>query len=263
MLKNLDNSLSLRFIRRVLGTELSRAKSRQELRDTLMPALFRVLSLPQPTKELLLNTSSYSMVSLKRLLSIYSLGVALHHRVPGVFAEFGVARGGTAGLIGTLASRQGRETWLFDSFQGLPEPDARDGLNAAEYASDRADGNLQPIERCATPLEDVSRTLQYVFGLNLEAVHFVKGWFQETRPAFPDLPIALLHLDGDWYASTRFVLENYFELVSPGGVVIIDDYGWWQGCRRAVDEFMADRGLLDLVRVGSSQAYIAAPPHDA
>lgn len=93
------------------------------------------------------------------------------------------------------------------------------------------------------------------FGLPSERTHLVQGWFQNTRDSFPDLPIALLHLDGDWFESVKFVLDAYYELVVPGGVIVLDDYGAWPGCRAAADEFMGARSA-GLIQVGATQAYL-------
>jgi O-methyltransferase len=90
--------------------------------------------------------------------------------------------------------------------------------------------------------EDEARQVLFdALKLDPSPFRFVKGWFEETIPEHRRelAPIALLHLDGDWYESTKFCLEQLWDLVSPAGYVIIDDYGWWKGCRAAVDEFVA------------------------
>jgi hypothetical protein len=74
---------------------------------------------------------------------------------------------------------------------------------------------------------------------------FVKGLFQDTLPTYDIPPISLLHLDGDWYDSTMTCLNHLWDKVSPGGIVQIDDYGSWQGCRKAVDEFMDRHEIND------------------
>jgi hypothetical protein len=101
------------------------------------------------------------------------------------------------------------------------------------------------------------------FDLLDERVQFVKGWFCDTLPLAPIEQIAVLRMDGDLYASTRDVLINLYDKVSPGGYVIIDDYGSWSGCRQAVDEFRAERGISDpLVPIDTDSMYwrIASAP---
>jgi hypothetical protein len=76
----------------------------------------------------------------------------------------------------------------------------------------------------------------------------VKGLFQDTLPSSNIGPIALLHIDGDWYESVRVCLEELYGQVSPGGIIQFDDYGYWQGARKAVDEFLAKRGAASLLQ---------------
>ena len=80
-------------------------------------------------------------------------------------------------------------------------------------------------------------------GSNCESVHIIKGWFEETLPGTTVQTIALLHVDSDWYDSVRICLETFCDSVCPGGIIIVDDYGLWGGCRKALDEFLDARGL--------------------
>jgi predicted O-methyltransferase YrrM len=101
----------------------------------------------------------------------------------------------------------------------------------AAVAADRVDW-------CYAELDDVYRNMAFT-GYPIERCHFVKGDVLETLPSAQPAQIAILHLDTDWYESTRHELEHCFPRLSPGGVLIIDDYGHWQGCRKAVDEYFA------------------------
>lgn len=153
----------------------------------------------------------------------------------GAFVECGVARGGAL-ITMHHAGGRGRAMWGFDSFQGMPplsEEDAGDGTEWVGHQCARADG-----------LADTQRTLKR-FGAG--AIRLVPGWFEDTLPAHaPRIgPIAILRLDNDWYKSTRFCLEQLYDRVARNGVVIIDDYHTFTGCRRAVDEFRAQRGITD------------------
>lgn len=87
-------------------------------------------------------------------------------------------------------------------------------------------------------LEDVKRFLEQEIGYDPEHLVYHKGWFQDTLPAADISEIAVLRLDGDWYASTKVCLEHLHDKVVSGGFVIIDDYGCYDGCRKAVDEFL-------------------------
>ncbi len=207
----------------------------------------------------------YTHVRWKRFANVFDLAAAAAARdLPGSFVECGVWRGGCAGVLADRARQEGRGrlTWLFDSFAGLPAPTAADGAEAAHYAGGRADGALSPIGRCVGPLADVRRLLFDTLAIDEGAVRIVPGWFQDTLAATRDQigPIAVLRLDGDWYASTKVCLETLYDLVVPGGYVIVDDYGDWPGCRRATDEFLAARGLdVRLERIDRGGRWFAKP----
>jgi hypothetical protein len=158
-----------------------------------------------------------------------------------------VWRGGSAGIMGLAMKSDGqnRELHLFDSFEGLPEPGPEDGLKAAEYSGHRDGGKLVPISRCEANVKLVET---YLFGklrLNGQKVHLHIGWFQHTVPIQSKRigPIAVLRLDGDWYASTRVCLEHLYPLLSPGGAVILDDYYCWEGCKKATDEYRHEQEI--------------------
>lgn len=161
--------------------------------------------------------------------------------VDGDFVECGVWKGGSAGLMGlVLKSRsETRTLHLFDSFEGLPEPTIEDGLHAAEYSDGRASGALQSVDKCRAGLGEVRDFLIGQLNLDDKLVKFHVGWFQDSVPKIaPTLGrISILRLDGDWYESTRICLEFLYPLVSPGGIVILDDFYCWQGCAKATEEF--------------------------
>jgi hypothetical protein len=187
----------------------------------------------------------YTMVGFERLMNAYDLARrAEEKRLPGAIVECGVFKGGSAAVM-TMAASPERKIWLFDSFEGLPEPTAEDGEKAVEYSGHRTSGALEPIGQCVGPLDVVKELFFDKMHVDPARVEIRKGWFQETLPtARHELgPIAVLRLDGDWYDSTKVCLENLYGLVVSGGFVIIDDYGYWEGCRRAVDEFLAARQL--------------------
>ena len=130
----------------------------------------------------------------------------------------------------------GKTSVLFDSFEGLPPPDASDGVKAFEWAQDTASPAY--YDNC-TASEDEAYEAMSLSGV--ENCRVFPGWFEETLPLYTaeDPKIAVLRLDGDWYQSIMTCLENLFPHVVPGGVVIIDDYGFWDGCTRAVHEYLS------------------------
>lgn len=171
----------------------------------------------------------------------------LRSGTPGCFVECGVWKGGSAAVM-ALALRQAeprRRLHLFDSFQGLPEPHKVDGDTAITYSHGRSSGALSSIHRCEAGLPEVRNLLLEQLGFTEQQIHFHVGWFQNTVPT--DVkglgPIAVLRLDGDWYESTQVCLKHLYPLLSSGGVVILDDYFCWEGCRKATDEYRATHGV--------------------
>jgi hypothetical protein len=183
------------------------------------------------------------------------------YKVPGAFVECGVWKGGAAGMMALANLQTGsvrRQLHLFDAFQEICEPDsAVDGDRALKEVqqltgkSGQDKGTLQPLtgiyDFMGGPgtLEENRKLLESTIGYPAESLHYHEGWFQETLPVVHETigPIAILRLDGDWYASTKVCLEYLFDKVVRGGIVIIDDYGTYEGCRRAVDEFMEREGV--------------------
>jgi hypothetical protein len=180
-----------------------------------------------------------------------------HYRIPGSFVECGVWKGGAVGLMALVNLKYGKERrhiHLFDAFQECPEPDASvDGEHAIGVAKRAREpgfaGKLRPLcgvyDRMGGPgtVEENRELLEHKIGYPSEWLHYHVGWFQQTLPRDADRigEIALLRLDADLYASTRVCLQHLYEKVVSVGFVIVDDYGWLEGCRRAVDEFLANR----------------------
>jgi O-methyltransferase len=173
----------------------------------------------------------------------------LRRKVPGAFVECGVWRGGSAIVMGVAARKANPvpPLHLFDSFEGLPEPDANDGVQAAKYSDGKAGGKLVSIAKCDASLEYVKSALFGHAGLSPADVVFHQGWFQNTLPAEAKSigPISVLRLDGDWYASTKICLEHLYPLLSRDGIVILDDYFLWEGCKKATEEYRQTFGISD------------------
>jgi O-methyltransferase len=204
-------------------------------------------SLPRARE--LFQIRRYTMTNPVRCRTLWNQSCqVLWANIPGSFVECGVWRGGSAAVM-ALAIRhsgQGRDLHLFDSFEGLPEPTEKDGPQAREYSGGRASGALKSVDQCKAGLDEVQSFLLGRLGLDASKVHFHVGWFQDplSRDAPKLGPIALLRLDGDWYESTRLCLEHLYPLVAPGGMIILDDYLDWTGCKKAVDEYCSAHGIV-------------------
>ncbi len=200
----------------------------------------------------------YTMVGYKRLSNAYELAkLAEKNKISGAFVECGVWRGGCSAVMAFIAekAKSNRKIWLFDSFEGLPEPIEKDGIQAKEYARNKTSGKLSTINQCVGPLEDVEEIFFSKLKINKDNVEIKKGWFQDTLPEEKNKvgPIAILRLDGDWYESTKCCLDNLYDKVIYGGHIVIDDYGYWEGARVAVDEFLTERKVKpDFIKIDSA-----------
>lgn len=198
-------------------------------------------------KDAVRQVRRHTMTSFERLATLWQQVRYLdRHTVRGALVECGTWRGGAVGMMALAHIRSGgqptRHLHLFDSFEGMPEPTAADGPRASRYSRGRTSGALEGIGACEAPLEDNRALLEDRIGYPSGLLAYHVGWFQDTVPASAAAigPIALLRLDGDWYESTAVCLTHLYPLVVAGGVVVVDDYGHWEGCRKAVDEFLAD-----------------------
>jgi len=184
-----------------------------------------------------------TMIGTARLDNVVRCCVrALRDDVPGDLIETGVWRGGTTilmrGVLEALGDRE-RCVWVADSFEGLPVPDAE--RYPADAGLDWSDVGVLKVGA------DAVRANFERYGLLDDRVRFLEGWFSDTLPGAPIERLAVLRLDGDLYQSTMDALVALEPRVSPGGFVIVDDYGGWEPCRAAVDDYRADRGITDTV----------------
>ncbi|OAB63470.1 macrocin O-methyltransferase [Leptolyngbya valderiana BDU 20041] len=178
----------------------------------------------------------YTFLSEARLLSLYRLTKEICLTdLPGNVVECGTCKGGSAALIAaTIArySRRPRQVYAFDTFEGMPDPTEVDRANGVP-ANDTGFGAGTLGAPIAENLSVVCRAL----GVE-NIVIPVKGLFNQTLPATRDRigEIALLHADGDWYESTIDIFQHLYDRVISGGAVQIDDYGHWEGCRKAIED---------------------------
>lgn len=187
----------------------------------------------------------HTQLSFARLSNAYELALETECAGrPGSFVECGVWRGGCAAVMAMASAGSRRRIWLFDSFQGMPAATEKDG-DEARQLTNRFDGSLTPVGSNVATLEEVRH---YLFGrikLDPRDVLIWPGWFQETLQAARSEvgPIAILRLDGDWYESTLCCLRHLYDQLVEGGYLIVDDYGHFSGCRKAVEEFFEERGI--------------------
>lgn len=187
-----------------------------------------------------------TMTSVERMYALWSATrYVVDNGVAGDLVECGVWRGGSVMLMAMTLLQRGvedRDLWLYDTFEGMTAPHADDvqamsGRAAADILREQPRSAGDPfwgISPRAEVEENLRRT-SYPF----ERFRFVEGDVLTTMPAKAPDEIALLRLDTDWYASTQHELTHLYPRLMRGGVLIIDDYGYWRGARKATDEFLA------------------------
>lgn len=182
-----------------------------------------------------------TMIGLKRLENVQQcIESVIRDGVPGDLIEAGVWRGGATILMRAVLKAHGiidRMVWVADSFEGLPPPDME------TYPQDAGDFH-HTFELLRVPLEDVKANFAKYCLLD-DQVRFLKGWFKDTLPHAPIGRLAVMRLDGDMYSSTMDALKSLYPKLSIGGYAIIDDYGYWEPCRRAVHDYREAHGITD------------------
>jgi len=238
----LFNSLGYTVVRKGLGFTAEEQKAYQKVQEYTATTVERLVGL----------------IDAVRYVSI--------NEIPGDIVECGVWRGGSIMAAMRTLLELGdvsRDFHLFDTFEGMTEPTDRDvmydgqtakALIDRDKASHGADHNW-----CVASLEDVRQHVLSI-GYPKEKVHFIQGKVEETIPRHAPPKIALLRLDTDWYDSTIHELFHLYPRLSSQGVLIIDDYGHWEGARQATDEYFAKTKLRPLLCRMDYSARMAIKP---
>ena len=208
----------------------------------------------------------FTMTSRERIAAVCDAARYVDsRRIPGAIVECGVWRGGAmmaAALTLIARGDTSRDLFLYDTFAGMTDP--------TDVDRDQRGRPAGPLNRlvgrdrlgsawCYAPLDEVIRNVHSTEYPEART-HFVKGPVEETIPATLPGPIAVLRLDTDWYESTAHELEHLMPLLQPGGVLLVDDYGHWQGARKAVDEYLERSGLQLLLARTDYSGRLAVMP---
>ena len=203
--------------------------------------------------EIIERVREYTMTSPERIAAVVSaIAYIVNNRIAGDLVECGVWRGGSmmAALYALLKLNETeRSVYLFDTFRGMTQPDVIDISIDGESALDIYKRKSRGAERndwCLATLDDVTKNIRST-NYPPDRVHLVEGDVMETIPQKAPAQIAFLRLDTDWYESTRHELHHLFPRLAHNGVLIIDDYGHWQGARQAVDEYFAAQDYKPLL----------------
>ncbi|WP_045877346.1 TylF/MycF/NovP-related O-methyltransferase [Pseudofrankia sp. DC12] len=213
------------------------------------------------------ETSPYTMTDASKVFGlIQAVRYLLNNKIPGDIVECGVWAGGSAMAAARTLLQAGdtsRHLYLFDTFEGMPAPTgvdiAPDGQTAENLLA-HADPTDPASAWSIVPLEQVRENMARI-GYPEDRIHFVKGLVEQTVPEQAPERIALLRLDTDWYESTRHEMEHLYPRIMPGGVLIVDDYGWWKGSQQAVDAYVATHRIPILLnRMGPECGAIGVVP---
>jgi O-methyltransferase len=228
-----------------------------------MPVTWR----PDVTTEdaaILESVQPFSLTSGERLLALLdATRYIVRGGIPGAFVECGVWKGGSVMAMAKTLLAAGdveRDLSLFDTFDGMPPPgDADrsfDGVPASRQLQRDAPGTgVWARAGC----DEVRRNLAST-GYPPDRLHFIRGRIEDTIPKHAPESIALLRLDTDWYESTRHELMHLYPRLVRGGVLIIDDYGHWQGAQQATDEYFSTLGSPVLLHRIDYTARIVVKP---
>jgi hypothetical protein len=249
--------------RRAAETEERRAAAEAQERARMLARFDEELC---ATVERVLPRTMTSQVKIAALVE--ATRYVVRHRVPGAVVECGVWRGGSMQAVAWTLLALGdteRELHLFDTFEGMPPPTEADTRTTEE-------GPLSAEKLLAE--SDKDSRMWAIAGLDLvkramaeteypdDKVHFHPGLVEDTTPDQAPDTIAILRLDTDWYASTKHELDHLYGRLSPGGILILDDYGDWDGARKATDEWLAETAEpIFLAPMGSGCIAVKPHPH--
>jgi O-methyltransferase len=199
--------------------------------------------LDSATVDLIRRVQPYTMTSPESIAALRNaVQYVVNSNILGDIIECGVWKGGSTMTVASTLRELGarRRLHLFDSFEGMTVTTDVDrniyGESAAKLMTDK-----QGVWARST-LDEVKNAMRSV-GYDESLIDYIKGPVEQTIPQNAPSTISLLRLDTDWYESTKHELHHLFPRLSVGGVLIIDDYGHWQGSRRAVNEYIAENRL--------------------
>ena len=213
----------------------------------IRPALRHDMERNETFMRLYAQCNAYTMTTMERLFMLHkAVQHVLARNIQGDWVECGVWRGGSAMMIALTLLESGRtqdNIFLFDTYEGMPEPSPED----RRYDGTDSRATWEEAQRdthnnwCFASLDDVQENMRKTTYAP-ERLHFIKGKVQDTLTSSAPGSIALLRLDTDWYASTKHELQVLYPRLAKGGILILDDYGEWEGVRQAADEYFATLG---------------------
>ncbi len=218
----------------LFGLEVTRCKTEEMFPPDVDPKFVKIYKKVRP----------FTMTSPERIFALCEgVRYVCDKHIEGEVVECGVWKGGSSMAAAEVLLTMGdtsRDLFLFDTFEGMSLPTENDvdvaGVTAESLLKE-SDRQVEESVWCRATLDVVKAALGST-GYPVEKTHFIKGMVEQTIPHAAPEKIAILRLDTDWYVSTKHEMEHLFPRLSKGGILIIDDYGHWQGARKAVDEYL-------------------------
>jgi hypothetical protein len=251
---------------RRLGYDITRFSPNVALQSPSYPADF-----DQASIQLCNDVAPFTMTGAERIVALReAVAYIVRHEIPGDIVECGVWKGGSMMAVARTLLEHGatdRRLFLYDTFEGMSQPTPVD----RDYRGESATRILEDSDRQTNlvwaycPLAEVQRNMQRT-GYDEQKIVYVRGKVEDTLPAEAPERIALLRLDTDWYESTYHELKHLFPRLSIGGVLIIDDYGYWEGAKKAADEYFSGHQvpvLLNRIDVGGGRICVKIGHPDA
>jgi len=199
--------------------------------------------------EIISSVTPYTKTSPERITAlIESVNYVIENEISGSIVECGVWKGGSIMAVAKkLISLRctDKHLYLFDTFSGMTKPTDADITyleNPALKQFEKLKIDNNSSNWANVPIEEVKKAV-FSTGYDKEKTHFIKGKVEDTLPLHTPDEISILRLDTDWYESTKHELNHLFPHLSPGGVLIIDDYGHWEGSKKAVDEYISENNI--------------------
>ncbi len=195
--------------------------------------VIRILPVSRRMNSIYNKYKEYSMIEKEKFINNLTL-VKQVQSIQGSVVECGVWKGGMSAAMAELLGNT-RQYYLFDSFEGLPDPKEIDGQSAIDWQKDK-DGPWY-FDNCTADIKYAEECMKKT---GIDSFTIVKGWFSETLSGYKmSEGIAVLRIDADWYDSTIECFENFFPKVNEGGLILLDDYYTWDGCSKAVHDYLS------------------------
>lgn len=194
----------------------------------------------------------FTMTSPERMYSLHkAIEYVVANGIEGDIVECGVWKGGSAMMMihSLVLNHEQRNIYLYDTFEGMSEPNEKDKDlygNSADELLKESDKFSDRSIWCYSTLEQVQQNINSI-NYPQDKIHFVKGKVEQTIPNTIPEKIALLRLDTDWFDSTYHELIHLYPLLSNKGILIIDDYGHWEGAKKAVDQYFKEINIVPLL----------------